>query len=122
MKKVFYQKLIRDKVPGKMDARGAAYEVRTLGQQEFRKELLRKAEEEASGVAVSVKRGDIIAELADLIDVTDEIRRVFKISESEMRAAQKHNAQKKGGFAKKIFLEWSADTGYKTNEKKSKRR
>jgi predicted house-cleaning noncanonical NTP pyrophosphatase (MazG superfamily) len=122
VKKIFYKKLIRDKVPAKMDARGVSYEVRTLKQQEFKRELLKKAEEEASGVAASVKRVDIIAELADLIDVTDEIRRVFGISDDELQKAQKLNAEKKGGFEKKIFLEWSGDTGYKTNEKKSSRR
>jgi predicted house-cleaning noncanonical NTP pyrophosphatase (MazG superfamily) len=117
MKKIFYQKLIRDKIPQKMDRVGAAYEIRKLGKEEFEKELLKKVGEEASGL-LAAKKKDIIEELADVLDVVDEIRRLKKIKSSCLRKKQKENALKKGGFKKRIYLVWSEDTGYRTNEKK----
>lgn len=116
MKKIFYRKLIRDKIPQKMDRVGAAYEIRKLGKEEFEKELLKKVGEEASGLLAAKEKEAIIEELADVLDVVDEIRRLKKIKSSCIRKKQKENAEKKGGFKKKIYLVWSEDTGYKTNE------
>lgn len=121
MKKIFYRKLIRDKIPAKMDRVGAAYEIRKLGQKEFRKELLKKVGEEASGLLAAKNKEEIIEELADVLDVIEEIRRHWKIKPSCLRKFQKENALKKGGFKRKIYLVWSEDTGYRTNERKYKK-
>ena len=127
MKKIYYNKLIRDRIPEKMTRAGAAYEVRKLGKKEFEKELLKKVGEEASGLLAVKNRArgraskeDIIEELADVLDVAEEIRRHWKIKLSCLRARQKENALKKGGFKKRIYLVWSEDTGYRTNERKYK--
>lgn len=121
MKKIFYRKLIRDNIPAKMDRVGAAYEIRKLGKKEFEKELLKKVGEEASGLLTAKNKTDIIEELTDVLDVAEEIRRHWKIKLSCLRARRKENAAKKGGFKKKIYLVWSEDTGYKTNETKYKK-
>jgi predicted house-cleaning noncanonical NTP pyrophosphatase (MazG superfamily) len=118
MKKIYYRKLIRDKIPEKMVRVGAAYEIRKLKKRDFEKELLKKVGEEASGLLTAKKREDIIEELADVLDVAEEIRRHWKIKPSCVRKKQKENTLKKGGFKKKIYLVWSEDTGYKTNERK----
>jgi len=121
MKKIFYQKLIRDKIPEKMTRVGAAFEIRHLGKKEFEKELLKKVGEEASGLPKAKKKEEIIEELADVLDVVEEVRRHWKIKPSCLRTKQKENFVKKGGFKKKIFLVWSEDNGYRTNERKYKR-
>ena len=118
MRKIFYRKLIRDKIPEKMTQVGAAYEIRKLGRKEFEKELLKKVGEEASGLLSAKSKEDIIEELADVLDVAEEIRRHWKINPSCLKKKQKENAAKKGGFKKKIFLVWSEDNGYRTNERK----
>jgi predicted house-cleaning noncanonical NTP pyrophosphatase (MazG superfamily) len=120
MKKVFYRKLIRDNIPAKMDRVGAAYEVRKLREKEFEKELLKKIGEEASGLLAAKCKEDIIEELADVLDVAEEIRRHWKIKPSCLKKKQKENALNKGGFKKRIYLVWSEDTGYRTNERKYK--
>ena len=121
MKKIFYRKLIRDKIPIKMTRVGAAYEIRKLGKYEFEKELLKKVGEEASGLLSAKSKKGLIEELADVLDVIEEIRWHWKIKPSCLRKSQRENAEKKGGFKKKIFLVWSEDTGYKTNERKYKK-
>lgn len=118
MKKIFYRKIIRDKIPAKMIRIGAAFEIRKLGKKEFEKELLKKVGEEASGLLSAKNKGDIIEELADVLDVADEVRRHWKIKPSCLAVKQRENAAKKGGFKKRIYLVWSEDTGYKTNERK----
>jgi hypothetical protein len=56
--------------------------------------------------------------LADVAAVIDEIKKFKKISEKDLKTAMKANIEKKGGFKKKLYLVWSEDTGYRTNEKK----
>jgi len=121
MKNIYYRKLIRDKIPTKMDRAGAAYEVRKMGKKEFEKELLKKVGEEASGLLAAKNKKELIEELADVLDVIEEIRRHWKIKPSCIRKSQKENSIKKGGFKKKIYLVWSEDAGYRTNERKYKK-
>ncbi|MGB4076181.1 MAG: nucleoside triphosphate pyrophosphohydrolase [Minisyncoccia bacterium] len=117
--KVHYNKLIRDKIPEKMDSVGAAYETRTLSEEEFEQALLRKVEEEASALPVATSREELIEELADVMDVIDEIKRLKSITNEEMTTAQIKTTGKKGGFKKRLFLLWSANDGYKTNENRN---
>jgi predicted house-cleaning noncanonical NTP pyrophosphatase (MazG superfamily) len=120
MKKIFYRKLIRDKIPSKMDRVGAAYETRKMGKKEFERELLKKVGEEASGLLAAKDKKELIEELADILDVIEEIRKRWRIKPSCIRKSQKENTRKKGGFEKKIYLAWSEDTGYRTNERRYK--
>lgn len=85
---------------------------------EFRKELLQKVGEEASALPALTSAKEITAEIADILDVVDAVRREFGITASEITKARKENTIKKGGFAKRVYLEWSEDSGYTTNERK----
>lgn len=116
MKKVFYNKLIRDKIPEKLRNIHKAFEIRKLDEDEFQKALLEKLKEESSGVANAQSREELIGELADLQAVMDEVKKNQGISLEEMDAVIKSNQDKKGGFDEKIWLIWSEDDGYKSNE------
>lgn len=118
MKKVIYNKLIRDKVPAKMERLAVQFETRTLRAGEFITELLKKVEEEASALIRAQTHQELIEELADVQDVIDEIKKVKKIKDAELIATQEANKEKKGGFKRRLFLLWSEDDGYKTNEKR----
>jgi predicted house-cleaning noncanonical NTP pyrophosphatase (MazG superfamily) len=118
IKKVFYNKLVRDNIPDVIEAAGGEAEIRVLSSDEFETELLKKVGEEASGLTSTENREDLIKELADLEAVIDEIRELKGITDGEIEAAKKSNFEKKGGFKKKLFLVWSEDTGYRTNEKR----
>lgn len=117
--KVFYNKLIRDNIPEKIAKAGATCETKVLSDTEFEEALLKKVEEEASALPKVTTREELIEELADVLDVIDEIKRVKKIEEREVQEAQAQALEKKGGFTKKLFLIWSSDDGYKTNEKRN---
>lgn len=121
MKRTHYNKLIRDRVPANMKRKGAAYKVKRLGVRQFKTELLKKVGEEASALPGLSSKKDIASELADTLDVIKEIQKTFRISSTEIKRAQKQAMAKKGGFRKRIYLVWSQDTGYKTNERKGRR-
>lgn len=118
MKKIHYNKLIRDKIPERIAAAGATGKYKILSKKTFIKKLIAKVEEEASGMQKAKSKKELISEIADVMDVLDEIKKNFKISKGQVILAQKENFKKKGGFKKRIFLYWSSDDGYKTNEKR----
>jgi len=120
MEKVFYNKLIRDKIPDRMSERGQAFEIRELDDLEFEKELIRKVEEEASGLQAVDTREELIGEMADVMDVIEEIKKLKNISDKELRLEQIKNDERRGGFDKKIYLVWSEKSDYKSNERRDR--
>ncbi len=121
MRKIQYNKLIRDRIPLVMKKNGAAFKVRRLKLSAFKRELLKKVGEEASSLPRLKKKDDITDELADTLDVIKELQSVFKISNADIRKAQQQAMKRKGGFRKRIYLYWSQDTGYRTNERRYKK-
>lgn len=121
MKKIHYNKLIRDKIPEAMDKDGAGYKVKKLNKKQFRKELLKKVGEEASALPNLKNKKEISKEIADVIAVINEIKAEFNISDKEIKNELKKAHKRKGGFKKKLYLYWSDNTGYRTNEKKYKK-
>src|SRR6266567_2488610 len=118
MKKIFYNKLICDKIPEKIHSLGSECETLELSQVEFEKELIKKVSEEASGLLAAKSDQEILEEMADIADVLDEILKVKKISREQLIGQQQKNFEKKGAFEKKLYLVWSSDDKYKTNERK----
>lgn len=118
MKKIYYNKLVRDKIPDRIKEGGGECLVRQLKNKDYRKELIKKVGEESDGVVTAKDRKGIIDEMGDLLDVLDELRSNLKIKPMELSSSRKAAFIKKGGFKKKLFLVWSEDTGYKSNERK----
>lgn len=115
-KKVYYNKLIRDKIPEKIKSNNEDCDVRELGVEEFEQELLKKINEEASGLSRVRSREEFLDELSDLTVVIEEIKKLQNITKEEVEIALQKNLGKKGGFEKRLFLNWSSDTNYKSNE------
>ena len=68
----------------------------------------------------SKTKDELASELADVIAVIEEIKRLKRITSKQILKALNENFDKKGGFNKRLFLVWSSDTGYKTNERRNK--
>jgi len=122
IKKIYYNKLVRDKIPQIIGKSGGTAEFKKLNLKEFQKELFLKVGEEASALPFVKTKSEIISELADIFAVTDEIMKLKKIKTSDIKNAMKANFVKKGGFEKRLFLVWSQDTGYRTNERRNSKR
>lgn len=121
MKKVYYNKLVRDKIPEVIKKNGGDFKIKRLDNGQFEKELIRKVGEEASGLLGAKDKQGLISELADVLDVIEEIKMLKGITNLEIKKSQKSAYERKGGFKKKLYLFWSSDTGYRTNEKTNKK-
>lgn len=117
MKRVFYNKLVRDKIKAKIEGKGEACEVRVLTEDdEFERELLKKVNEEASELAQARSRDEFLSEYADLMVVLDALTRHMGFSEADIRVAMEENVAKKGFYKERHFLLWSEENDKQSNE------
>ncbi len=117
MKKVYYNKLVRDRIKDKIEGKGEACSVRIIEDaDEFIQELLKKVIEESDALAHSRTREQFLSEYADLMVVLDALTSSLEISEADIRIAMTENVEKKGLYKHQHFLNWSEDRGYKSNE------
>lgn len=121
MKKIYYKKLVRDKIPRRIEESAGKYKTEILSDEKYKKELLNKAEEEAGGLSRATIKEEMVAEMGDLLDVLREIKKAFKITSGEVKESRVKEMKRKGGFKKKVYLVWAEDTGYRSNEKKGKK-
>ncbi|MFT5037090.1 MAG: putative house-cleaning noncanonical NTP pyrophosphatase (MazG superfamily) [Candidatus Azotimanducaceae bacterium] len=117
MSRVYYNKLIRDGIPDKIEKKGEKYEVRELSDtQEFHQELLKKIVEESHGVAHARTREEFLDEYADLMVVLMAVEKEMELSEADIKLAIEDNVTRKGKFEQRLFLHWSEDSAYESNE------
>lgn len=107
MVRVEYNKLIRDRVKEKIEAKGDLCEVEVLDNDAFKAALCQKLVEEATELCQTDSREAFLAEYADLMIVLDGLMAHYEISEADIKVALLESMEKKGGFAKRHFLRWS---------------
>jgi len=104
MEQVF-NKLVRDKIPNKIESNGEVTITRILSDDEYKNELYKKLLEESHEVINSQGGEDTLEELADVLEVLKAIAELNnkKIDDVIEKANQKR--LNRGGFEKRIFLE-----------------
>ena len=117
MAKVFYNKLVRDKIQDKIERKGETCEVRTIeSDEEFQQELLKKVVEEASALSMTRSKKEFLEEVTDLMLVLDTLNEFLQFDESTMQQAMQENIDRKGLYKNRHFLHWSDDKTYESNE------
>lgn len=116
MEKIYYNKLCRDKVPEIIAAKGFECEVREVDHDEYKREIIRKVFEEASGVSNHSGKESLLKELADLIITIDAVKKEYGIAEEDLKAAVDKSIEDKGGYEHMFYLTWSADTDYSSHD------
>lgn len=117
MKKIYYNKLVRDGIKAKIESKGEACEVRAITDvDEFQQELLKKVSEEAGALSGVTSRKEFLQEYADLMVVLDALTAHMEFSEADIKMAIEENVEKKGFFKERHFLHWSEASDYKSNE------
>lgn len=106
MKKVFHNKLVRDKIPEIIKSNGDVCETRILGDEEFEIELKKKLIEESKEVLICPKE-KLIDELADVLEIINGLANSNQLKMEDVEKEMRLKREKRGGFDKKIFLEWS---------------
>lgn len=117
MRKIFYNKLVRDGIEKIITDNGQACELRTItDSNEFEQELLKKISEEADALARTNSREAFLKEYADLMVVLDALTHHLEFTEADIRVAIEENLARKGKYDTRQFLLWSEDQGYTSNE------
>lgn len=117
MPRIFYNKLVRDRMPEIIEAKGELCDVRVLDDtHEFQQELLKKIVEEAGGLVKARTRNELLSEYADLMVALDTLMGLMEFSEADIKTSLEDNLEKKGGYKRQLFLHWSEDGEYHSNE------
>ncbi|MFA4975257.1 MAG: nucleoside triphosphate pyrophosphohydrolase [Candidatus Paceibacterota bacterium] len=93
-----YHKLVRDKIPEHLDAKGISYEQTTATPEEYRKRLLEKLAEEVKEF-LDARNSE---ELADILEVIEALKKLPKFKNVE--EVKKKKLAEKGGFEKRVIL------------------
>jgi predicted house-cleaning noncanonical NTP pyrophosphatase (MazG superfamily) len=107
-KKIFYRKLVRDKIPEVIKENGGEFRVRILKKEEFDKELRKKVVEEAKEL-MKARKNEVINELVDILELLKTIARYHGVEFKEVDKYRREKKMKRGGFRKKLFLVWSSE-------------
>lgn len=93
-----YNKLVRDKIPERLDEKGVPYEQRVANEEEYRAELIKKLTEEIGEFS---EAGDI-EELADILEVIDALKKLPEYA--DVVEVQARKREERGGFEKRLIL------------------
>ncbi len=116
MEKIYYNKLCRDKVPDIIREKGFECEVRETDHDEYKREIIRKVFEEASGVSNHDGKEHLLKQLADLVITLDAVTAEYGITDDELDAAVEKSYEEKGGYEDRLYLSWSSDTDYSSHD------
>ena len=116
MEKIYYNKLCRDKIPNIIAEKGFECEVREVDHEEYKREIIRKVFEEASGVSNHTGRESLLKEIADLVITLDAVTKEFGITDEELDTAVEKSIEEKGGYEDRLYLAWSSDTDYSSHD------
>ncbi|MEK7462432.1 MAG: nucleoside triphosphate pyrophosphohydrolase [Patescibacteria group bacterium] len=115
--RVYYNKLVRDNIPAKIEAKKQACEIRKITDgQELQQELFKKIMEEASSLAMARDKATFIEEYSDLMVVLETLVNQIGIPKEELIESRKENLVRKGAYKHGYYLHWSADVDYQSNE------
>lgn len=98
-------KLVRDKLPQIYAELGQQITTRQLSPAEFRDALREKLIEEATEPFDATDDQAVLAELADIQQVLDDLVAQYGFSRDQLAAAQQQKLTKKGGFKNAVFVE-----------------
>lgn len=99
-----YNKLVRDKIPNIIEAKGETPIIKILDENEYKKELEKKLYEEYKEV-IEASGDDRVEELADMIEVIRALANLENKSLNDVIAIADKKSEKRGAFEEKIFLE-----------------
>ncbi len=98
-------KLVRDRIPDIIAKNeGKRPRTKVLPLSAYRQELLRKLLEESHEVVSAKTKEHIVAEIADVEEVLEAIKKAAGISSQKVAHIKTKKKKERGGFNKRIFL------------------
>lgn len=102
-----FNKLVRDKIPEKIERNGEIAKTRILNDDEYIKQLNIKLKEEVE----EYLQDNNIEEIADIMEVLLAILKYNNVEYDEFEKIRISKVQKRGAFDERIFLEKTYDKG-----------
>lgn len=99
-----YNKLVRDCIPTIIEQAGKTFTTRILDDEEYRKELQKKAFEELEEYVQAETDEAALEELADVLEIIHALAECHGASIEQVEQIRAKKAEKRGGFRDKIFL------------------
>lgn len=99
-----YNKLVRDRIPEIIKAKGETPIVRNLNDIDYKSELEKKLYEEYNEV-LEASGDERIEELADMLEIIRALAKLENKSLNDVIVIANQKTEKRGGFEEKIFLE-----------------
>jgi predicted house-cleaning noncanonical NTP pyrophosphatase (MazG superfamily) len=99
-----YNKLVRDKIPQIIEQAGKTFTTRILEDEEYLKELRKKAFEELEEYMNASDDETALEELADVLEIIHALAECHGSSIERVEQIRAEKAEKRGGFKEKIFL------------------
>ncbi|MGJ3221017.1 nucleoside triphosphate pyrophosphohydrolase [Geobacillus thermoleovorans] len=99
-----YNKLVRDRIPTIIEQAGKTFTTRILDDEEYRKELQKKAFEELEEYVQAETDEAALEELADVLEIIHALAECHGASIEQVEQIRAQKAEKRGGFREKIFL------------------
>ena len=104
MSLIHFNKLVRDRIPEILHAKGMIAETRVLTTEEYARMLRVKLVEEAGELDRALTSDDLQGEIVDVLEVVDAIAALSGFSRAALLTAQEKKRAERGGFSKRIFL------------------
>lgn len=102
-----YNKLVRDNIIEIILKDGGKPVFKMLNNDDFVVALKEKLKEETQELYLSISRDDILSELSDVLELINYIAKENNITNEELENKRLSKKESRGGFDKKIFLEYS---------------
>lgn len=106
MKRYYFNKLIRSKLPERMNKEGISVVGRHLNHEEFTLELKNKLVEEAVEVREADSREMLIKELSDVMEVIESVMLAYDIGQEELWNEQINKRKTNGIFLPENFVDY----------------
>jgi len=106
MKRKTYNKLIRDKIPEIIKKDNAIPKISILNDEQFAMSLKEKLVEEAKELLEAKTSEEILSELSDVLELVESIATNNESTIAEVEKQKLAKKEKRGGFEKKLFLEY----------------
>ena len=102
---MLHNKLVRDNIIKKIESNWEKAKRHTAGEAEFELKLLGKLVEESIELQDSQDIEELKKEIADVLEVTEEIIKFYWFNTEEIKKIQDEKREKNWWFSKKIILE-----------------
>ena len=102
-----YNKLVRDNIIDIISKDNGKPSFKILNDDDFKIALKEKVLEESKELIEAETKEDIINELSDILELIESISKNYNITKEEIDNKKENKKIKRGGFDKKIFLEYS---------------